>query len=221
MECNVDFFDDNCQTIYQRLDTGNSNPLQARVGDKISFPRQEGINDADLKIHGISSTFQREKLKHVDYLIAGICPVLKNELSFKLRVQKSYHQEVAQLLFLNLFKQEKLSDEVKQKLNNQNREFILDKDQDEIPLENPRIYWLSNYTNHPLTADVQTNEIANAKKLSVSQIRKMKFWTYTRKTRDSLGNESKDYLIMELDVHTNFLSTFRGENIKFSDVQGL
>lgn len=212
--------DEKSKKIYQKLVSGDQNPLDAKTGEVFVFPQEEDFKNIGMVLKSISACHVADEIQYIDYHLIGTCLALQTEHQLRLRVQKhSEHELAAQAMLLQVFQQRIWDSEFETKMNDSTGEYLLDFDADGTKLHEPRKYWKLNAADPlAITAYQTVKTKENSLQLAIADVSSLKQWNFGRKTINHKGLEYLDFLLFELETQTKKLSILRGLNIPFHQI---
>lgn len=204
------------------------NPLSAKVGCTISFdhePEISGINFVVEKISVYETKIGVKKFYHTDYHLKGVsleqdAPVRSrlrlipdeetpDKLGHKIQLLDLYHE----MTFDKAFVETTLADPT--------GEFHVLQDDEGNPLEIPRKYWRVEDVLDPYHAkvtilkDVDGDGTVEENELEHELVT---YYDYSRLTEDEAGGEVIEFLTIEMNEDTGYLTFLRGKDILPSQV---
>lgn len=202
------------EEIIDLLNSGNDNPLNAKIGDVFLFPHQLDIKDIHFKINCISKSEDSNHQNYVDYHLVGTCSILNQENKFRLRLvpQDDFHFRI---LLLHVFEQKEWNETLQKKLNHKDGEFYVSHDDEGMPLKECRKYWRVQDTLEPLSTAVKyvTKHCFGKVPFLVCSYIEIIYWDFFRQTVNSDGSSFLEFLIIEFDKQTKKTFSLRGFDI--------
>ena len=204
------------------------NPLGARVGNTVSFdnePELKRINFVIEKMSVYETKVKARKFYHTDYHLKGLALGMEKPLRFRLRLipdEDETNKLGCKIQLLNHYASSEWDENLYAAANNDQGEFHVNYDDNDVELAEPRKYWRIDDVLDPYHARVTILADKDGDdKIDEAELERvdLTYWDFHRDTTNpDNGLEYREYLTVEMTDKTLYFTLFRGRYVEASQI---
>jgi hypothetical protein len=199
------------------------NPLEAKVGCTVSFdhePAISGINFVIEKISVYQTKINSKSFYHTDYHLKGVSLDSEGPIRTRLRLIADSNVEDAlghRIQLLDLYDEMEYDEDfVRGPLANKDGILEINQDDEGIQLAEPRKYWRVESVIDPYKAQVTVlKDVDGDGTIEEEELERYSctYWDYARDTDDPNGQSFTEFLTIEMNDTSGYLTFLRGRDV--------